>query len=105
MRTIILDSERFEVVNPYNKQGVNIRATCNRACYWLKRFEDLYKRPSQAKETIYKYWRDWFLSMNGVILGCCGNSMMFTIYGQIQINNELYFVQITKDHNRVVEWV
>lgn len=102
MKEMILDSERFEVVNPSTKQGFNIRYTCNSAYMWLKRFEDLYKRPSQAKQDIYNYWHNWLYMMDGVVLGCSGNCNMFTIYGQVTLNNVLHFVQITKQHNRIV---
>ena len=90
----------FEILSKETKGGKAVENTMSNY-KWLHCFDDLYKRPSEAKKQIYNEQKKWFLDAGGAIVGCTGNSHTFTIYGYIPFNGEPCRVQITKMHNRI----
>ena len=109
-----LNGERFEVVNPFTKEGQAIIARLdgdNIHRGYVDIF-DAYGRPSEAKRLIWEYWRQWFLSCEGsdknhdiysydmyIPSRCTSN---FTISFYMTKGNRHLYGYITKSHNKVV---
>ena len=96
MKTIEINGETFEVINPDTKQGRNIIWCCNNN--WLKDWNELYKRPSYEKTRIRDYWASFLNEVGALFTGYRGNSMTFSIYSKTE---DKYFY-ITRAHNYVV---
>lgn len=94
-----IDGVTFEVIRRGTKQANDIINTAER---WSRDWDEVYKRPSNTKAEIKISWENWIDDNCGYVLGYTGNTFGFTIYGAITFNNELAYIQITKDHNRIV---
>lgn len=73
---------------------------------YKSRYEDLencYGRPSSIKIRINNYWRDTIYSNCKVIrYGVCGyNCNMFSLNAIVEIDNNMYYLYITKTRNEI----
>lgn len=98
-RTFEKDNVTFEVVSQGTNKALDIQRTANR---WCRRWEVVYKRPSQEKVNIKDYWERIIKDWGGEIYGYTGNTFTFSIYATIPVFNEDKYIQITPTHNRIV---
>ena len=63
---------------------------------------DCYGRPSNTKVSIYEDWRNWFVrDCDTYNFGICSrNCNFFSIEGVIDVDGVLYYLYITRSHNR-----
>lgn len=66
-----------------------------------KELYNCYDRPSATKAYIFNAWRDWASELNGWLDVDSYNCMMFTLKGEIDIENVRYYVYITKTRQEI----
>lgn len=68
---------------------------------------DVYSRPSTAKQNIWFDWSDWFMSNNGFCTVSSYNSNFFTIEGKVEdmATGEKYWCYITHANKRCYKLV
>lgn len=63
---------------------------------------DCYSNPSDTKEEIYEDWKRWFIKdCDSLSFGVKSyNCNFFTIEGLITVDDQMYYIYITRAHNR-----
>lgn len=109
-KQVQINGKIFEVVKPY-KGYSNARAYYDMYISTRVELSDCYTRPSQAKQSIYSRWKQWFYAtgeyanVEAIAFGGIAsyNTNIFTLQGAILINQTRYIIQITPTHNRLIE--
>lgn len=95
-----INGERFDIIRP-RKNVVDFYA-CAR--YDRMSLDSYYNRPSDAKKSIWEYWRNWAYEAGTEYFGIsAANCNFFSITGgYIDENGRKYVLQITPAHNRAI---
>ena len=99
-KTLTINGETFEL---FKSDSHDKEIFTNGAVY--DEIYEAYGRPSIAKVQVWRDWCDWCYTLNQNGIPCTlkigsHNCMQFSIYGKVQVDDKVYDLWITRDHNR-----